>query len=330
MKTAKILFLLLFATVVSAKYDNCVFKNEHYTDICKKVVKHGVSYDYANRFLLSYFKTQKFDEVSWKYLQPSKIKYHREKEKKANNALVRYVPKMVENLEKYKEVYDYAEKKYGVNREIIAAILLKETKLGRIKPTHDAFVVFNTIVVRTKPNTSRDKWLLNMGKTNMASIIEHCYKQGVKPEQCSLPSSYAGAVGIPQFMPNSFAYTDSYKGKVADLTKMEDAIVSAAKFLHKKAKYDTLIEWDKMPNVPLIESQWYAFAFENEDASFCYEKSRSGKVYNCFTKGKKELDYMKKYVLKIMRYNNSSNYAVGVMRLAYDAHQALKNKQKGK
>ncbi len=323
MKYTNILSLLLFSTILSAHYGDCSFKNKHYEDICKKVVKHGVSYEYANKFLLSYFKTQKFDEVSWKYLQPSKIKYHREREKQANNVLVSYVPKMVANLKKYKKVYDYAEKKYGVNREIIAAILLKETKLGKIKPTHDAFIVFNTIVVRTKPKTSRDKWLLKMGKTNMASIIEHCYKEGVEPEQCNLPSSYAGAVGIPQFMPNSFAYTDSYRGKVADLTKMEDAILSAAKFLHIKAKFDTLIDWKKMPDVPKVEAAWYKYDFENENASFCYEKSRSGKVYKCFTKDKQELAYMKKYVQKIMRYNNSSNYAVGVLRLAYDAHKML-------
>jgi len=309
-----------------AKYDNCTFQNKHYEDICKKVVKHGVSYKYVNEFLLSYFKTQKFDEISWKYLQPSKIKYHKEKEKQANNVLVKFVPKMVTHLKEYKEVYDYAERKYGVNREIIAAILLKETKLGKIKPTHDAFIVFNTIVVRTKPDTHRNKWLLKMGKTNMAAIIEHCYKKGVKPKQCNLPSSYAGAVGIPQFMPNSFIYTDSYKGKVADLTKMEDAILSAAKFLHVKAKFDILIEWDKMPNVPRVEQEWYAYAYQYDNASFCYEKSTKGtKRYNCFTKGKDELQYMKHYVQKIMRYNNSSNYAVGVIRLAYDAHKYLKS-----
>jgi membrane-bound lytic murein transglycosylase B len=315
--------MILLGTTLFAKYDNCNFKNSHYEDICKKVVKKGVSYAYANRFLLSYFKTQKYDEVSWKYLQPSKIKYHREKEKQANNVLVGYEPKMVKNLKKYKKVYDYVEKKYGVNREIIAAILLKETKLGRIKPTHDAFIVFNTIVVRTQPKTAREKWLLKMGKTNMAAIIEHCYKKGVAPEQCNLPSSYAGAVGIPQFMPNSFAYTAPYKGRIADLTKMEDAIVSAAKFLHIKAKFDTLIEWSKMPDVPQVEAEWYRYDFNNKDASFCYEKSRSGKVYQCFTKDKEELQYMKKYVQKIMRYNNSSNYAVGVLRLAYDVHKML-------
>ncbi|WP_297434755.1 lytic murein transglycosylase [Sulfurimonas sp.] len=327
MKHFNILFLLLLSSLLSAKYNDCDFKNKNYEDICHTVVKHGVSYRYANKFLLSYFKTQKFDEVSWKYLQPSKIKYHREKEKEANNILVKYVPKMVANLKKYKKVYDLAEKKYGVNREIIAAILLKETKLGKIKPTHDAFIVFNTIVVRTKPKTPREKWLLKMGKTNMASIIEHCYKEGVNPEQCNLPSSYAGAVGIPQFMPNSFIYTDSYKGKVADITKMEDAILSVAKFLHIKAKFNTLIDWSKMPNVAKVEAAWYKYDFQNENASFCYEKSRSGKLYQCFTKNRDELQYMKKYVQKIMRYNNSSNYAVGVMRLAYDAHKLLEGKQ---
>jgi len=327
MKT-KLFLLLALTSSLFAKYDNCTFKNKHYEDICKKVVKHGVSYEYANKFLLSYFKTQKYDEITWKYIQPSKIKYHKEKEKQANNVLVKFVPKMVKNLKQYKEVYDYAEKKYGVNREIIAAILLKETKLGKIKPTHDAFIVFNTIVTRTKPDTHRNKWLLKMGKTNMASIIKHCYKQGVKPEQCNLPSSYAGAIGIPQFMPNSFIYTDSYKGKVADLTKMEDAILSVAKFLHVKAKFDTLIDWKKMPDIPLIETQWYAYEHRYDNASFCYEKStKSGKVYKCFTKGKKQLNYIKKYVQKIMRYNNSSNYTIGVMRLAYDAHKLLKKEE---
>lgn len=319
----KLLLLIALTTIGSAEYTNCNFLNKDYTDICKSAIKGGVSYEYANKFLMSYNKTQKFDEVSWKYLQPSKIKHHRAQEKKANNVLVSYVPKMVENLKEYKKVYDYAEKKYGVNREIIAAILLKETKLGKIKPTHDAFVVFNTMVIRSKPNSSREKWLIKMGKTNMASIIKHCYKKGVTPEQCNLPASYAGAVGIPQFMPNSFGHAKSYKGKVADLTNMEDAIVSAAYFLNQRAKFNTLIEWDKMPDVPKIEAQWYEYEFLNEDASFVYESGKNGKVYNCFTKGKDDLKTMKDYTKKIMRYNNSSNYAVGVLRLAYDAHYKL-------
>lgn len=319
----KLLLLTLLTATAFAKYTNCNFKNRHYSDVCKSSVKNGVSYRYANQFLTSYFKTKKFDEVSWKYLQPNKLKHHAIQEKKANNVLVSYIPQMVQNMQKYREVYDYVEKKYGVNREIVAAILLKETKLGEIKPTHDAFIVFNTIVVRTEPNSSREKWLLKMGKTNMASIITHCYKKGVIPTECNLPSSYAGAVGIPQFMPNSFIYAKAYDGGVADLTKMEDAILSAANFLHKKAGFDTLIEWDSMEDVEKIEQEWYEYEYTYENASFVYEKSRSGKLYNSFTKNRKELDEMKKYVKMIMRYNNSSNYAVGVMRLAYEAHYTL-------
>jgi len=324
MKT-KLLLLVILATSLFAKYNNCTFKNKHYEDICKKVVKHGVSYEYANRFLLSYFKTQKYDEITWKYIQPSKLKYHKEKEKQANNVLVKFVPEMVKNLKQYKEIYDYAQKKYSVNREIIAAILLKETKLGKIKPIHDAFIVFNTIVTRIKPDTNRNKWLLKMGTTNMASIIEYCYRQEVSPEQCNLPSSYAGAVGIPQFMPNSFIYADSYKREVADLTNMEDAIVSVAKFLHVKAKFTTPIDWKKMPNIPAVEKEWYDYAYRYDNALFCCKKNKhSTKKYRCFTKGKPHLNYMKLYIKKIMRYNNSSNYAVGVLRLAYDAHLFLK------
>ena len=319
----KLFFTLLLTSSLFAKYTNCEFQNSDYRDICKKVVKDGVSYRYANEFLLSYFKTKKYDEVSWKYLQPNKIKYHREKEKQANNTLLSYVPKMVKNLQKYAKVYDVAEQRYGVNREIIAAILLKETKLGKIQPKHDAFIVFNTLLVRTKKNSSRNKWLITMSKTNMVSIIEHCFKQGVTPEQCNLPSSYAGAVGIPQFMPNSFIYADAYGKNIPDLTKMEDAIVSVGNFLHKKAGFSKLIAWQKMPDIAKVESAWYAYAFEHDDASFVYEKSRSGKKYRCFTQGKKELVYMREYTKKIMRYNNSSNYAVGVMRLAYEAHKAL-------
>jgi membrane-bound lytic murein transglycosylase B len=321
----KLFLAILMASTLSAKYTNCEFQNKDYEDICNKAVKNGVSYTYANKFLLSYFKTQKFDEVSWKYLQPRFIKTHKKNEKKANNVLVKYVPEIVKHLKKYKEVYDYSEKKFGVNREIIAAILMKETRLGKIKPTHDAFIVFNTIVVRAKTETPRQKWLMNMGKTNMTSIITYCYKKELEPESCNLPSSYAGAVGIPQFMPNSFYYATGYKTKYADLSKMEDAITSASKFLHDKAGFTELIDWNKMPDVPQIESDWYDFAFNNKNTSFVSRKSKSGVEYNCFSCGKNELDYLVGYIKKVLRYNNSSNYAVGVMRLAYDSNKLLNN-----
>jgi membrane-bound lytic murein transglycosylase B len=71
-----------------------------------------------------------------------------------------------------------------------------------------------------------------------------------------------------------------------------------------------------------VEDEWYDFDFKYKNASFAYAASKkSGKKYNCFACGRKELGYLSRYVKTIMRYNNSSNYAIGVIRLAYEAHR---------
>ncbi len=320
-----LLVLSILSTVLSAKYTNCYFQNPHFRDICKDATSRGVSVHYANVFLLSY-KTKKYDFKSYRYLKPKYRVKHNSAEIKANNTLVKYVPAMVKHLKKYSKVYDEAEKRYSVNREVIAAILMKETRLGKINPPHDAFSVFNTIVYKLKPKTRRDRWLMELGKTNMASLITYCYHRGASPYACKLPSSYAGAVGISQFMPNSFKYIDSYKSKYGDLTKIEDAIMSTASFLHKKAGMNTLVEFDKFNDLPSIESKWYEFDYVTRNSSFAYQRSiRYKKNYNCFACGNKKLAYLSECTKKIMVYNQSSNYAIGVLRLAYDAHYKLKN-----
>jgi len=320
-----ILIALITTTLSAAKYTNCEFKNKNYIAICKKVTDSGVSIDYANRFLLS-FRTKLTDNVSWKYLQPNKIKTHRLNEKRANISLAKkYLPYMIKNLAKYKDVYKKAEKKYGVNAEVIAAILLKETKFGTIKLKHDAFIVFNTMLNRSPAKTPRQKWLYNMGRDNIVEIIKYCYKKKLSPDRCILKSSYAGAVGIAQFMPTSFKYTDSYNSNIAELWKMEDAIMSVAKYLHQKALWNELIDWSKFPDMLKVEKAWYDFELMNDNASFVYERSsRTGKKYACYACRFKELQYVKKYVKKIMHYNNSSNYAVGVLSLAYNAHKKFR------
>ena len=321
---AKLFLLLLLITHLWANNKNCNFKNKHYQEVCQEAIRNGVSSAYVNEFFTINLKTKQFDEKSWKYLQPQQIKSHAKSEKKANNSLSKYVHEIVNHLIEYKEVYDYAEQKYGVNREIVATILMKETRLGKIKLKHDAFSVFHTIVVRTKPDTKRQKWLLSMGKTNMTNIITYCYKKGISSSECNFPSSYAGAVGITQFMPDSFGYIHAYKAKVGDLTKMEDAIVSASNFLNIKAEFKNLIEWNKVPHMPQLEKEWYVYDSKHKDGSFVHDESiKTGKKYDCFSCQKSELQYIREYAKKIMRYNNSSNYAVGVLRLAYDAHHGL-------
>lgn len=320
----KLLFLVTITTLLSAKYTNCNFKNSNYEEICNRLVKKGVSLEYANTFLLSQ-KTKTLDMKSFNLFQPKQIKVHHANEKRANNNLVKYVPQIVSHINKYEEIYNSAESKYKVNREVVAAILMKETRLGIIKPKYDAFSVFNTLVLKTKVKSPRDKWLLNMGKSNMVSIISYCYKKDYKPLACNFPSSYAGAVGIPQFMPNNFIYIEGYKKEVGDLTDMKDAIMSASRFLNKVAGFKELIDWKKIPEMKTVEEDWYEYDFTYKNSSFVYSKSKkTGKKYNCFACGDNDLEYLRQYAKKIMTYNNSSNYAIGVLRLAYDAYYLMK------
>lgn len=318
----KFLFLWLIGAHVlfaAPQYTNCRFAFKPYEAVCRQAVQKGVSMQYVNEFLLS-AKTRQLDEKSFNLFAPQKIPQHHANEKRANNALLPLVPKIVKHLETYRKVYDLAEKKYGVSREIIAAILAKETRLGTVRPTHDAFEVFNTLLVKQKSDSPRDRRLIHMARTNMIAIIRYCYKQNIRPEACNFPSSYAGAVGIPQFMPQNFHHIEGYENVRGDLTKMEDAILSTARFLNRRAGFTTPIQWRKMPDIAKIETRWYAFDAAHTNASFAYSRStKTGKTYRCFACGKPNLQDLARYVKRLMRYNNSSNYAIGVMRLAYEA-----------
>lgn len=304
----------------AATYSNCDFANPRYEEVCKAAVKQGVSYDYANRFLLS-FRTGKRDLVSLKLFSPKKIAAHAKNEKRANNNLVQYIPELTAHLRRYAAVYDYAEAKYGVSREIVAAILMKETRLGKIRPRHDAFIVFNTLLRELPEDTARNRRLVGMARSNVVAIMVYCYEKAIAPEMCRFESSYAGAVGIPQFMPQNFHHIEGYQKRVGDLSQMEDAIVSTSRFMHYNAGFGELVEWSKIPPMEGVETGWYDYDFTHEKASFAYEGKK--KQLNCYSCGKPELEYLRSVVKKVMRYNNSSNYAIGVVRLAYDAHRSL-------
>jgi len=220
-----------------------------------------------------------------------------------------------------RKIYDIVEKRYGVNREIVAAILLKETRLGRIALKHDSFYVFDTLLRKLRDDTPRNRRLLAMARSNAAAIVEFCYTNGIEPQACRLPASYAGAVGIAQFMPSSFSYAvSSAPDRAPDLTDMKDAILSTANYLHKKAGFTKLLDWSKVGDMRAIEDAWYAYDFTRKNASFAYEK-QNRRYYDCFTCKSKKFAYIRDYAKKIMRYNNASNYAVGVLRLAYEARR---------
>ncbi|MFA6196727.1 MAG: lytic murein transglycosylase [Sulfurimonas sp.] len=316
-----VLLLLLVTTQLFAASKNCDIENKTYKEICQKALKNGVSSAFANEFFLTNFKTKKAEETTIVYTPQKNKKVEDKKVKKVKSKPSKHKSELGRHLDEYQEVYDHAEKKYGVNREIVAVILMHESKLGKFKPATNLLSVFNTM--GTKKSTKK-KSISEAGKERMINLMRYCYKKGIPATECNFPSSHAGNVGIPQFLPENFCYIDAYQAKVGDLNKMEDAIVSTSNYLNKRSSFNKLIDWDKMPNITEVERSWKQFSATNKNSSFVYEKSeKSNSDYNCFRCETAEVAYLQGYVKKIMGYNNSSDYALMILTLAQNAHKEI-------
>ena len=133
----------------------------------------------------------------------------------------------VKFMREHKQSLERAEEKYGVDAEIITAIIGIETRFGKVKGNHRVIDSLTTLSVgypRRSAFFSKElKHYLILAKKN-----------GFDPLQTK--GSYAGAIGIPQFMPSSYlAYSVDFDGdEIRDLVdNFEDAIGSVANYLHR-------------------------------------------------------------------------------------------------
>ncbi|TGR72707.1 lytic murein transglycosylase, partial [Mesorhizobium sp. M2D.F.Ca.ET.223.01.1.1] len=86
------------------------------------------------------------------------------------------------------------EKRYGVPGEIVLAIWGRETGFGAAKMPYDAFEVLGT---KAFMSTKKDFF-----RTEVLAALE-IVERGLAPVN-AMKSSWAGALGQPQFMPTSF------------------------------------------------------------------------------------------------------------------------------
>ncbi len=154
-------------------------------------------------------------------------------------------------LDEHKDALDRAQHIYGVDKTIITAILLVETRLGtylgkrtviNTLSTMAALTdetlkerIWDTIPKKKKPKRAsfekkvkdRSKW----GYKELKALITYTTQEGIQPQ--SIKGSYAGAMGISQFMPSNvlnLAKDGNNDGKI-DLFTHEDAIFSVANYL---------------------------------------------------------------------------------------------------
>lgn len=154
-------------------------------------------------------------------------------------------------MEKHKDELENAQKKYGVDKTIITAIILVETRLGTYLGNRAVINTLSTMaaIIGKKEreflwNSISDSRKLTRKKfdkkadrkskwayAELKALLKYTAREKIDPVE--IIGSYAGAMGIAQFMPSnalSLAKDGNQDGRI-NLFKHPDAIHSIANYL---------------------------------------------------------------------------------------------------
>lgn len=163
------------------------------------------------------------------------------------------VEKARDFLHRHRETFTRAEAVYKVDREVIAAILLVETRFGSYTGKTPTLGILSTFALMDKKQyrdkvwsllspADRERWGREEFDRKLKSRAQWAYDEIAallkwttlqKTSASSLSGSVMGAVGWPQFLPSSmvrFAEDGDGDGRI-DLYEPTDAIFSVANYL---------------------------------------------------------------------------------------------------
>ncbi len=139
-------------------------------------------------------------------------------------------PEIVERghlyMDRHQQLFHEVKKAYGVEPEVIAAILGVETKFGQI--THGGHLVFDALNSTFTGVPRRESF----ARKELIQFLILCREESLDP--LGVKGSYAGAMGIPQFIPSSYRNftVDFDKDGRRDLwSSEEDILASVANYL---------------------------------------------------------------------------------------------------
>jgi membrane-bound lytic murein transglycosylase B len=166
-------------------------------------------------------------------------------------------PDSIEKAQRYLqeniETLSAAEAAFGVDKRVITAILLVESRLGTVSGSRSALNVLSTLAALTDPAFQESFWRVipperrisrerfneriqkraEWGYRELKALLRYTEREGMDPT--TIASSYAGAVGYAQFMPTSilaYAQDGDRDGRI-DLLVHADAIASIANYLKR-------------------------------------------------------------------------------------------------
>lgn len=219
------------------------------------------------------------------------------------------------------DTLDQATREYGVSPEIIVAIIGVETLYGTRKGKH---LVLDSLATLAFRYPRRSKFF----RSELEEFLVLAQQENLDTPK--VKGSYAGAMGIPQFISSSYRrYAVDFDGNgVRDLMSSEvDAIGSVANYLKKHGwqrggdiafpasvsgdKYKALVKKGMKPHTPVSDMR-------NFDVVVLYasDNESPGALIELTNKEDTELWVGLQNFYAITRYNHSSLYAMAVFQLA--------------
>jgi|UPI00035F0147 membrane-bound lytic murein transglycosylase B len=223
-------------------------------------------------------------------------------------------------LKEHKQVFDTCEQRYGVQREMIAAILSMETRFGGYMGRDR---VLDSLFTLSVGYPRRAKFF----RGELAALLLLAQEEGLDPS--TMVGSYAGAFGVTQFIPTSFrgyAVDANHDGK-RDVWHTPLDIVCSVGHYFQQHHWDAsrpIMQW--LPATKAATSwqtrslkQWHRFselrATVNQPAAIWRDDDRVNIIKGGAGHGKTfALVHYNFYV--ITRWNRAFNYALAASELA--------------
>lgn len=240
---------------------------KHYSTLQSRLIKDG----FDKKYIETLYNRP---EVKLETRSVSAFSAHREATLNYDQFLSwRNLRKARKYIEKHRKALNDAERRFGVEKEIIVAVMLVETRLGTYTGGSSILNTLSTMAALSEKtvreaiwakaaeggNRSRaefNKWADRKGPwayKELKAYLSYARQNGIDP--VTISGSYAGAVGIPQFMPSNIeplAADGNSDGRI-DLFEHADAIASIAKYLKnygwkpgidRKRKYKVLLRYN--------------------------------------------------------------------------------------
>lgn len=236
----------------------------------------------------------------------------------------------VDFMKKHKEALLRAEKQFGVPKEIITAIIGVETRYGQYKGVHSVMDALITLSFDYPPRAP-------FFRGELEQYLLLAQEEGFDPN--TIKGSYAGAMGIPQFIPSTYrrlAIDFSGKGK-RDIHNDETNAIGSV------ANYFSQYGWHKNEPV-IVPAKITGKGFEAKQWSMKHPKPELTitELAKLGVKPKKDslkpntpstlvelkVENGKEYWIGlhnfyvITRYNNSNHYAMAVWTLSQELKAA--------